>query len=95
MARIPLHNHADRNSGGRLTTTSIDGASGGGSTIETVAENHIVATSDAHDASAVSIVDTAGYFAATDAEAVLAELVVRSLHNIEALGDIPLGLAEL
>lgn len=38
------------------------------------AADHIADTSDAHDASAVSIVDTGGYFTGTDVEAALAEL---------------------
>jgi hypothetical protein len=62
---------------------------------EPTADVHIATTSDAHDASAVSVLDTLGHFSTADVEAVLAEIAARSLHNIEALGDIPLGLAEL
>lgn len=37
-------------------------------------DNHIADPADAHDASAVSVLDTAGWFAATDVEAALAEM---------------------
>jgi hypothetical protein len=38
---------------------------------------HLADTADAHDASAVSVLDTAGNFTATDVEGVLAELPSR------------------
>lgn len=40
----------------------------------TAAEDHIADTTDAHDASAISIVDTGGYFTGTQVEAALQEL---------------------
>ena len=42
--------------------------------ITPLAATHEADTSDAHDASAVSILDTAGDFTATDVEGALAEL---------------------
>jgi len=43
-------------------------------TLTAVADAHIADTSDAHDASAVSILDAAGNYTATDVEGALAEL---------------------
>lgn len=43
-------------------------------TVQTNLDNHIADTSDAHDASAISILDTAGDFTATNVEDALAEL---------------------
>lgn len=65
----------------RIPGTSNDwlidlvGASGSGGG-EPTADAHIADTSDAHDASAVSVLDTGGYFTGTDVEAALAELAV-------------------
>ena len=50
-----------------------------------------------NDAGAISILDTVGLYAATNVEDALSEIAQMTtfMHNIEALGDIPLGLAEL
>src|SRR6185436_5455691 len=40
----------------------------------TAADTHVADTSDAHDASAISVLDTGGNFTATDVEAALAEI---------------------
>lgn len=41
---------------------------------ETALANHLADTTDAHDAAAVSVVDTGGYFTSTDVEGALQEL---------------------
>jgi len=46
-------------------------------TAQTQLAAHLADTSDAHDASAISVLDTAGNYTATDVEAVLAELPSR------------------
>lgn len=49
---------------------------------------HIADTSDAHDASAISVLDTAGQYTATDVEAVLAELPSQFLPlKVQAFAD--------
>jgi hypothetical protein len=48
---------------------------------------HLADTGDAHDASAVSVLDTAGLFTGTDAEAVLAEL---GLHHVASGARYPI-----
>lgn len=74
--RIPLHDHSDDDSGGPVApftvTQAAGGSSGGGSSA--AADAHIVDTTDAHDASAISIVDAGTYFTGTDVEAALQEL---------------------
>lgn len=51
---------------------------------EPVADAHIADTSDAHDASAISIADAGGYFVGTDVEAALQELGAEPLNNFAA-----------
>lgn len=50
----------------------VAAAGGGGG--EPTADAHIADTSDAHDASAISIADAGGYFTGTDVEAALQEI---------------------
>jgi len=42
--------------------------------VATAVVDHVADTTDAHDASAISVVDAADYYAGTDVEAVLQEL---------------------
>ena len=80
--RIPLHGHTGHLDGGRIRGSAIAGTSGGGavpvastpSGSEPTADAHIADTSDAHDASAISIADSGGYFSGSDVEAALQEL---------------------
>jgi hypothetical protein len=64
----------------RVVLETVDGGGSwlatwtGGSSGEPTADAHIADTADAHDASAVSIVDTGGYFTGTDVEAALQEI---------------------
>lgn len=53
----------------------------------TALANHLADTSDAHDASAISILDTAGDFTATDVEGALAELQADAEADATALAD--------
>lgn len=52
------------------------------------AAEHIADSTDAHDASAISIVDTGGYFTATEVEGALAELAANPVtgEDLAALG---------
>mgnify|MGYP001568732855 CR=1 FL=1 len=59
--------------GGTWAAPTVD-TTHSGSTHSTATDTHIADTSDAHDASAISILDTAGDFTATDVEGALAEL---------------------
>lgn len=59
---------------------------------------HLSDTSDAHDASAISVADSGGYFAGTDVEAALQELgagggggSVATDTIFDAKGDLPVG----
>jgi len=53
-----------------------------------VADAHIADTTDAHDASAISILDTAGNYAATDVEGALAELPSQYLTIADAVSAL-------
>ena len=46
---------------------------------DTDLSNHTTDTTDAHDASAISLLDTAGLFTATDVEAAIAELATKDI----------------
>lgn len=56
----------------------------------TAADTHVADTSDAHDASAISVLDTGGNFTATDVEAALAEIQDRidALPSGTGIGEI-------
>lgn len=60
----------------KMTVVVQDGSTLGGHPLakEANLSAHIVGTTDAHDASAISVLDTAANFTATDVEGVLAEL---------------------
>lgn len=85
MKPVQPHGHKSFSDGGKLDLTG-----GGVSTTTIIADLAGVYQP-------LSILDTAGLYAATDVEGALAEIArgTTFLHNIEALGDIPLGLAEL
>jgi hypothetical protein len=77
MPRVPLHDHTDINSGGRLRPGSLSSGAGSVSVpvgAPTDLSAHVEDATDAHDASAISILDTGGDFTATDVEGALAEL---------------------
>lgn len=59
--------------GGTWANPTVD-ATHSGSTHSAATDTHIADATDAHDASAISILDTAGDFTATDVEGALAEL---------------------
>lgn len=59
--------------GGTWGSPTVD-ATHSGSTHDAATNTHIADATDAHDASAISIVDTGGYFTGTDVEAALQEL---------------------
>jgi hypothetical protein len=59
--------------GGTWASPTVDGTHSG-STHDAATNTHIADTTDAHDASAISIVDTGGYFTGTEVEAALQEL---------------------
>lgn len=59
--------------GGTWASPTVD-ATHSGSTHDAATNTHIADASDAHDASAISVLDTGGNFSGTDVEAVLAEL---------------------
>ena len=59
--------------GGTYAVPTVD-ATHAGSTHSAATDTHIADTADAHDASAISILDTANDFTATDVEGALAEL---------------------
>ena len=92
MARVPIHDHTDLNSGGRLRPSAalVGGGenlgSGGGVT------DHAPLTgresTNSHPATAISVVDSGGYFAGTNVEAILAELAAgdTSLVTVAATG---------
>lgn len=56
-------------------------------TVQTAIDDHIADTADAHDASAISILDTANDFTATDVEGALAELQSDHEADATALSD--------
>lgn len=80
LERIRKHDHTDDNSGGRLDASMLRGlppqatTTASSSAGEPTADAHIADTADAHDASAISIVDAGTYFTGTDVEAALQEL---------------------
>lgn len=59
--------------GGTWASPTVD-ATHAGSTHDAATNTHIADTTDAHDASAISIVDAGAYFTGTDVEAALQEL---------------------
>lgn len=65
-----FNDHSARHEDGGADEISIQGLSG----TPTELTNHLNDTADAHDASAISVLDTAANFTGTDVEAVLAEL---------------------
>lgn len=65
-----LDDHSSRHENGGADEISIAGLDG----TPTELTNHLNDTSDAHDASAISVADAKGNFAATEVEAALAEL---------------------
>ena len=67
--------------------TKLDGIAAGATTDATV-NAHIADTSDAHDASAVSILDAAGNYTATDVEGALAELPSQYAPRPAVDGDV-------
>lgn len=71
-----------------ITAADLDGMEAGIATAHSELQAHLDDGSDAHDASAISIVDTGGYFAGTDVEAALQE----SAADIAAMGT-PASLA--
>jgi len=73
-----FNDHSARHENGGADEISIAGLDG----TPTELTNHLNDTSDAHDASAISVLDTAANFTGTDVEAVLAELQ----DNIDAGG---------
>ena len=62
-------------------------ASAGDATVQGNLDAHIADTTDAHDASAISILDTANDFTATDVEGALAELQSDAEADAQALSD--------
>lgn len=84
-AAISAHEGASDPHPGYLTAAEGNAAydaAGAASTVNTALNNHLSDTSDAHDASAISIADTANDFTATDVEGALAEL--QSDHETDA-----------
>lgn len=79
-----LDDHSSRHENGGADEISIAGLDG----TPTELTNHLNDAADAHDASAISVLDTAANFTGTDVEAVLAELQ----DNIDAGGG---GSSEL
>jgi hypothetical protein len=67
--------------------TKLDGIAAGATTDAAITA-HIADTSDAHDASAISIVDAGGLFSATDVEAALAE--VKTIADTAGGGGVTL-----
>lgn len=65
-----FNDHSARHENGGLDEISVAGLDG----VPTELQNHLDDTADAHDASAISVLDTAANFTGTDVEAVLAEL---------------------
>jgi hypothetical protein len=72
-AEIPVGATPGGELGGTWASPTVDGTHAG-STHSASTDAHIADTSDAHDASAISVLDTGGNFTATDVEGVLAEL---------------------
>lgn len=70
--------------GGYYTSTTVQGA------LQELGPEvgHIADTSDAHDASAISIADAGGYFTGTDVEAALQELGAGSAIALDDLSDV-------
>ena len=75
--------HASRHQNGGADEISIAGLDG----IPTELQNHLDDATDAHDASAISILDTANDFTATDVEGALAELQADAETDAQNLAD--------
>lgn len=72
--------------GGTWASPTVD-ATHAGSTHSAASDTHIADTSDAHDASAISIADAGNDFTATDVEGALAELQADAEADATALTD--------
>ncbi len=84
MSRVPIHDHTNISQGGKIrASTSITGADltgsdlGGGGGTSSV-DDHLMNPTDAHDASAVSVLDVANNWTATDVEGILQEIPKRT-----------------
>jgi hypothetical protein len=87
-SEIPVHTHASSSEAGTVSHDDLTGVSANDHhnqthgnadhttayTDDTTVNAHIADTTDAHDASAVSIVDAGGYYTGTDVEAALQEI---------------------
>lgn len=72
--------------GGKLEVYTAEGRLKTDSGAESAVADHIADTADAHDASAVSVLDTGGLITATDVEAALAELATEGAGTSTVLG---------
>lgn len=80
-APVGPHGSSHENAGtDEIDLTGLDG-------IPTELANHLADATDAHDASAISIVDAAGDFTATEVEGALAELQSDAEADAQALAD--------
>jgi hypothetical protein len=66
---------------GDLIVNHFSAAGGGGGDVSA----HLSDTSDAHDASAISIADAGGHYTATDVEAALAEVAVEARQDFKSI----------
>lgn len=82
-----FNDHSARHEDGGADEISIQGLAG--TPLELT--NHLNDAADAHDASAISVLDTAGDYTATDVEGVLAEIAPQLGGGVEKIFDTTLG----